>query len=86
MSHSKQHQRTPHSSRPTASEDATRAGGTWTRASREAASLKISDPAARRDLAALQKSITRSPKEAGAFLRDAGLITPTGKLPKKFGG
>lgn len=86
MSHSKQHQRTRESSRPTASKEESRAGTNTVRSGRDTVSLKISDPAARRDLAALQKSITRSPKEAGAFLRDAGLITPTGKLPKKFGG
>jgi hypothetical protein len=86
MSHSKHQQRTRDSSRPTASQEKTRAGGDSARLDREVRSLRISDPAARRDLIALQKSITRSPKEAEAFLRDMGLITPTGKLAKKFGG
>lgn len=49
-------------------------------------SLKISDPAARRDLAALKKEVTRTPKQAAAFLRDVGITTASGKLSKRFGG
>ena len=49
-------------------------------------SLKISDPSARQDVKALQARITRNPKLAAAFLRDAGILTPTGKLTKRFGG
>lgn len=48
--------------------------------------LKISDPAARADLAALQREVTRSPQQAAAFLREAGILTPTGRLARRFGG
>lgn len=86
MSHSKHPSRSRESSRPTASEEKSRNSSGSGDTARNTTSLKISDPAAQRDLAALQKSITRSPKDAEAFLREVGLITPTGRLAKKFGG
>jgi hypothetical protein len=48
--------------------------------------VKLSDPAARHDVAALEKKITSSRQQATAFLREVGVLTPTGKLSRKFGG
>lgn len=48
--------------------------------------VKLSDPAARHDVAALERKITSSRQQATAFLREAGLMTPTGRLTKRFGG
>jgi hypothetical protein len=49
------------------------------------ATVKISDPAARRDLQALRRDI-RNPNEAAALLREAGIATPQGRLSRRFGG
>jgi hypothetical protein len=48
--------------------------------------LKLSDPAAKADVAALQREITRNRTQAAAFLREAGILTPSGKLSRRFGG
>ena len=53
---------------------------------RTADSVRLSDPSAREDVANLVHNLTRTPKQARAFLIDAGLLTPTGRLPKRFGG
>lgn len=54
--------------------------------SKTADSVRLSDPIARKDVVNLVDSLTRTPKQARAFLVDAGLLTPTGRLPKRFGG
>lgn len=48
--------------------------------------VRLSDPAAERDVQALVRDVTRSPTQAQAFLREAGILTPTGRLSRRFGG
>ena len=48
--------------------------------------IKLSDPAVRQDVADLQREITSSRRQALAFLHEAGIVTPTGRLSRKFGG
>jgi len=47
--------------------------------------LKLSDAAAKSDMNALRKEV-RTRKGAASFLREAGILTPTGRLSRRFGG
>lgn len=38
------------------------------------------------ELAEFKRRVTSSPESARAFLRGMGMLTPTGKLTKRFGG
>ena len=48
--------------------------------------VKLSDPAVRQEVDAMQREITKTRREALAFLHGAGIVTPTGRLSRKFGG
>lgn len=47
--------------------------------------LKISDAEAKADLAALRKTVSTK-HGARKFLREVGILTPKGKLTRRFGG
>lgn len=57
-----------------------------TTAEKQTVSVRLSDPSARREVASLVRDATRTQQQARAFLVDAGLLTPGGRLPKRFGG
>jgi hypothetical protein len=49
-------------------------------------SRSIADPEAAQDLAAFRKRITRSPEAAKEYLQGVGILTPRGKLTRRYGG
>lgn len=73
------------SARPTAVEE--RRNSTAASSGRTSnGAVRLSDPAARRDIDALVREVTSSPDNARAFLREAGFLTPGGRVPRRFGG
>ena len=46
----------------------------------------FNSPAVRAQVRALRDRVTASPEAATAFLRDAGILTPTGRVSKRYGG
>ena len=46
----------------------------------------LADPEAADDVAAFRARLTRSPQAARDFLQEAGILTPTGRLTRRFGG
>jgi len=49
-------------------------------------SISLADPAAAADVAAFRKKITQSPETARQWLNQVGILTPTGKLSRRYGG
>lgn len=48
--------------------------------------LRLSDPGVREEVDAMMRELTATPEKARAFLISAGLLTRTGRVPKRFGG
>jgi len=46
----------------------------------------LADPAMASKLKAFKKEVTRTPEAANDFLRKIGLVTPSGRLSKTYGG
>lgn len=61
-------------------------GTTQSQATRSGEALRLSDPAARQDVANLQREITKDPQRAAELLRRAGIINSNGRLTRDFGG
>lgn len=46
----------------------------------------LADPESAKDLEAFRRKVNKSPETASAFLKDVGILTPTGRLSRRYGG
>ena len=46
----------------------------------------LADPESAKDMEAFRRKISKSPAAASTFLKDVGILTPTGRLSRRFGG
>lgn len=46
----------------------------------------LNDPAAKKELSAFKQALRKDPEKLRQWYIDAGVLTPAGKLSKKYGG